>query len=509
MSAEETAGAGAGARAIRKPPLAAAFAALATMLTSCGGDSSQPGTPAHLDYIAGAIEPVLTRGEEFVIEGVGFGDDPGLVLFTRTGGGTIEVPVADSLWSPFAIASTVPDSAAAGRVGLGIETAAGVRVTMTINVLPRATIDPATLTWVSRGVFPGATSGIALTKAQFPGVGTLPTSLYAVGGAEPPALVPDSLSGRRVYVARVTAGGGGGWGGGGGAIATWNPSRLLPAPRAFATAVVGTPFNSRFRGNALYVIGGLDSTGRAQSSVFAADVTADSVSNPFITLEPLPAPRAGAIAVIRHGRIYVLGGTDTLGRPQSTVFIGRISPTGHIDGWFTQPALTGPRAYGAGIARKARVVAIGGVADSVPPGGGVAASTQRLVTGDTAALSTLSGFFTGGWGVGSALLPEGRSQFALFDLDSIVLVVGGMYPGATTNSAEMLAATVVNDSVGPFAGPVGANRISDLMCQTEPAGTLVGPAQVTWQEADGTRRGLVVGGLDLATLTRRSCAWGW
>lgn len=499
MSVEETAG----GRAIRKLPVAAACAALTTILTSCGGDSSQPSTAVGIDYIAGAIEPVLTRGEKFVVEGFGFGDDPGLVLFTRIGGGTIESPVADSLWSPFAVAVTVPDSAAAGHVGFGIETAAGVRVTATINVVPRATVDPATLTWVARGSFPGATSGIALTKAQFPGVGTLPTSLYAVGGAEPPALVPDSLSGRRVYVARVTTGGGG-------AVGAWSPSRLLlPAARAFATAAVGTPFNSRFRGNALYVIGGLDSAGRAQSSVFAADITADSVSNPFITVEPLPAPRAGAIAVIRHGRIYVLGGTDTLGRAQTTVFTGRIGATGHIDGWFTQPALAGARAYGAGIARQGRVVAIGGVADSVPPGGGVAAGTQRLVTGDTAAVSTLSGFFTGGWGVGAALLPEGRSQFALFDLDSIVLVVGGMYAGAATNSAEMLAATVVNDSVGPFAGPVGANRISDLMCQTEPAGTLVGPAQVTWQEADGTRRGLLVGGLDLTTQARRSCAWGW
>lgn len=445
---------------------------------------------------------MLTRGEQFVVEGFGFGDDPGLALFTRIGGGTIESPVPDSLWSPFVVAFTVPDSAAAGHVGFGIETAAGVRVTTTINVLPRATIDPATLSWVSRGFFPGATSGIALTTAQFPGAGILPTSLYAVGGAEPPAMVPDSVTGRRVYVARVTPGGGG-------AIGAWNASRLLPAARAFATAVVGTPFNSRFRGNALYVIGGLDSAGRAQSSVFAADVTADSVSSPFITVEPLPAPRAGAIAVIRHGRIYVLGGTDTLGRPQHTVFTGRIGATGHIDGWFTQPALTGPRAYGAGIAREGRVVAIGGVADSVPAGGGLAPGTQRLVTGDTAELSTLSGFLTSGWGAGPALLPEGRSQFALFDLDSIVLVVGGMYAGATTNSAEMLAATVVNDSVGPFAGPVGANRISDLMCETEPAGTLVGPAQVTWQEADGTRRGLLVGGLDLATQARRSCVWGW
>ena len=472
------------------------------MLGSCGGDSSSPAPTIDIDYIAGGIEPIVTRGEQFVIEGFGFGDEPGVVLFTRVGGGTIAVPVADSAWTPFVISTSVPDSAAAGRVGFGIETAAGTRVTRAINVLPRVSVDPDALTWVSRGTFPGATSGIAIAAAQFPGTGSLATSLYAAGGAEPPSLVPDTISGRRVYVARATSGGGG-------AIGSWKSSLRLPAPRAFATAVVGTPFNSRFRGNALYVIGGLDSLGRAQSSVYAADVTADSVSTAFITLEPLPAPRAGALAVIRHSRIYLFGGTDSIGRPQNTVYTGRIGAGGHIDGWFVQPPLNGPRAYGGAIARAGRVFTIGGVVDSVPPGGGLLAGTQRVVTGDTAGVSSLSGFFTGGWGAGPALLPEGRSQFALFDLDSIVLVVGGMYPGASTNAAEMLAATVVNDSVGPFAGPVGANRISDLTCQTEPAGTLVGPAQVTWQEADGTRRGLVVGGLDLATQARRSCVWGW
>jgi hypothetical protein len=125
-------------------------------------------------------------------------------------------------------------------------------------------------------------------------------------------------------------------------------------------------------------------------------------------------------------------------------------------------------------------------------------------------VSLVSGFFTGGWGTGPALLPEGRSQFALLDLGTTVLAVGGMYAGAAANSAETLAATVQGDSVGPFAGPVGTNRIADLSCiPLQPAGTLIGPAGVTWRESDGRFRGLVVGGIDLATQVRRSCAWGF
>src|SRR5439155_1323555 len=87
-------------------------------------------------------------------------------------------------------------------------------------------------------------------------------------------IVPDS----GVYVARALAGG---------AVAAWvrqpdnaDPaqSRALPAPRAFAAVAVATRYNSHFTGSALYVIGGVDSAGRAQPSVLAADVTPDGVA---------------------------------------------------------------------------------------------------------------------------------------------------------------------------------------------------------------------------------------
>lgn len=485
---------------------------------ACGGsDGAGPGgVDARVDYVDGAIEPILTRGDRFVIEGFGFGADPGTgaVRFTRIGGGTVSVTPADSDWSGFTITITLPDSAAVGPGTLTVVTGTGRQLTATIHVLPRVTFDPDELAWAGRSLFPRAPAGLALTAAEFPAGNGLRVTLYAAGGAEPFStggelqMAPDS----GVYVARAVAGGGG-------AIEAWTRqrdtsdaqrSRVLPVPRAFAAAVVATRHNSRIPGNALYVIGGIDAAGRAQATVLGADVTADSVSRRFIFLEPLPVPLAGAIAAVRRGRIYVMGGTDVRGQPQRSVFVGRIGVDGHIDGWYEQPLLPAPRAYGGGLVRDGLVVAIGGVGDSVPPGGGFDAGTQRLVTGDTAAVSLVSGFFTGGWGTGPALLPEGRSQFALLDLGTTVLAVGGMYAGAATNSAETLAATVMGDSVGPFTGPVGTNRIADLSCiPLQPAGTLIGPAGVTWREPDGRYRGLVVGGIDLGTQVRRSCAWGF
>jgi len=120
----------------------------------------------------------------------------------------------------------------------------------------------------------------------------------------------------------------------------------------------------------------------------------------------------------------------------------------------------------------------------------------------------VSGFFTGPWAPGPTMLPEGRSQFALLDVGNQVLAVGGMYAGAGMNAAETIAAPVVGDSLGTFTGPVGS-QIWQQTCGAVGAGTLVGPAGVTWREIDGTPRGLVLGGIDLATGLRRGCSWGF
>jgi hypothetical protein len=463
---------------------------------ACRGDASgpPPSTP-RIDYVDGAIEPLLVRATSAVIEGFGFGDiqGSGTVTYTRTGGGGVVAAVAPGGWSDRSIRTVVPDSAASGT--LTVTTAAGGPLSTIVHVLPRVVFDPATLVWQARTAFPRAPVGVALTVGTAPAGGTLRVTLYAAGGAEPlggdSAMVPDSA----VFVSRAASGG---------PIGVWRRPHDLPAPRAFATAALANRYNSRLDGGALYVIGGIDSSGRARATVYLAAVEADTAVGPFTAIEPLPAPVAGAIAVVRRGRVYVLGGADAVGRPQSNVYVGRVGVDGHIDGWYVQPALPGPRAYGGGIVLDSRVAAFGGIADSAPLGGGLAATLPRLAVGDTARVSLASGFFTGAWASAGALLPEGRSQFATLPLGDVALVVGGMYGGASGNSAETLVASVVGDSLSAFAGPVGLNTIAGLG-----GGTLIGPVSVSWQDADGTHHGIVVGGIDLVTRLRRDGAWGF
>ena len=475
-------------------------AALAAVL-ACGGDAGGPSSGGtRIDYIDGALEPLLVTGQPVIIEGFGFGTAPGTLRFARTGGGEIDAIVAPADWGDQAVAALVPDGAASGPVAL--RTAGGRQVTAAVRVLPAVAFDPGALAWLERGQFPGAPVGVALSAAEFPAAGAATGTLYAAGGAAPvgPSLVPDS----GVFVARVAADGTPG---------AWtrqhddpDPAlhRTLPAPRAFAAAAIATRYNSRFPGTALYVIGGIDAGGRPQASVFAADATADGVVGRFVSIEPLPAPLAGAIAVVRRGRIYVMGGADPLGLPGRRVFVGRIGTDGHIDGWYEQPALPAPRAYAGGVVLDRGVVVFGGVEDSVPPGGGLDAAPTRLVTSDTAPLSLASGFFRGAWAAGLALLPTGRSQFATLVLGDVVLAVGGMYAGADVDAAETIAADVTGGVLGPFGTVTTPTTIHG-----QGGGTVVEAAGASWRGPDGRHHGLVLGGIDLRTGQQTVKVWGF
>jgi hypothetical protein len=485
----------------RRAALAGAIA-----VAACGRDAGGPTIPAAaIAYVDGATAAVVTPGHTIVLEGYGFGTvrGTGTVTFASAGGGVTVALVPDSAsWSEFAIEVVVPPDAVTGDVT--VITDVGERLTTTVYVLPSVPFDPAGLAWQPRAGFPRAPVGVALAAAEYATSGGVTTTLYAAGGAEPlggdSAFVPET----GVHVARATAGG---------EITAWarqpesatSANRSLPAPRAFAAAAVATPHNSRLSAGAvLYVIGGIDGDERVQRSVFGTNLSADSVVSAFVSLEPLPVPIAGAVAIVRRGSVYVLGGADSAGQPVNTVYVARVTPNGVLDGWYVQPATPGPRAYGGGALIDRRAAVFGGFAEPVHPGGGLDPTPARLASGDTGLVSRRSGFFTGSWGGTDPVLPEPRSQFATLAVGNALLVVGGMYAGAATDAAETLAATTAGDSLGGFTGPVGTATIAG-----QGGGTLVGPAGATWRDASGAYHGLVLGGMDLATRLRRTGVWGF
>jgi len=482
-------------------------AVLLAVAAACGGTSGPPSIPsAAIDYVDGAVQPVLTRGTTIVIEGYGFGAVQGTGSVTFASGGTVGAPatIVDSGWSNFAVEVVVPDEAITGA--LVLTTDAGQRLERTVNVVAAVGLDPAALAWQARAGFPRAPVGVALAAAEFASEAGIATTLFAAGGAEPVGGDSSFAPEVGVHVSQATAGGG---------LTAWVrqvessdavANRSLPAPRAFAAAVVATRNNARLplSTGVLYVIGGIDTAGRAQKTVFGADVTTTGVTSPFFSLEPLPFPVAGATAVVRRGSIYLIGGTDPAGQPLASVLVARITPSGQLDGWYHQPTIVHPRAYAGGAVLDQRALVLGGIEAAVAPGGGLDDLPPRLDDGDTNFVSRRSGFFVGAWGAAGTLLPQPRSQFAMLNVGTALLVVGGMYPGAATDDAETLAASYSGDSVGAFTGPVGIATIHG-----QGGGTLVGPAGATWREANGTPHGVVLGGMDLATRLRRTGVWGF
>ena len=102
---------------------------------------------ARIDFVDGAVEPILVRGQALVIEGFGFGSvqGGGQVRFAKTGGGSVVATVPDSAsWSELAIRAVVPDSAITGS--LTIVTELGRTLTAAVHVLPAVPFNANTLT---------------------------------------------------------------------------------------------------------------------------------------------------------------------------------------------------------------------------------------------------------------------------------------------------------------------------------------------------------------------------
>src|SRR5579859_5677749 len=150
-------------------------AGLLAAVAACYSATGPAPTTPRIDYVDGAIEPVLVRGQSTVIEGFGFGDVQGTggVTFPAASGAVLAVVFDSASWSDREIRVTVPDSAVSGSVA--VTTGAGQRFTASVHVLPRVPFDPATFTWVTRTDFPQAPVGVALAAAEYPGGSTLRT----------------------------------------------------------------------------------------------------------------------------------------------------------------------------------------------------------------------------------------------------------------------------------------------------------------------------------------------
>src|SRR5712691_11447366 len=284
------------------------------LLAACGGSTGPtgPSGPPAVTVVNGATLPSGTIGATVVIEGHNFGTSQsvasGHVVFSTTAGGRDTAVIASAAdWTNLLIVTTVPAGVPLGRDTLFVETSGGTSTPVVFTIVAKVAFSPSTVAWTATTGLPVGLSGHAVAAATLPG--TTPTSVvYLAGGADSTDVPRDSV----LYATVSNTG----------TVGAWTKTTVLPAPVAFAAAVVATPTNSQVTGSSyLYVIGG-DSTasGKPVAMVRVGTLSATGAVTAWSTTTALPAALHSVGAVIFNGSVYVAGGSASGNVPVATVY---------------------------------------------------------------------------------------------------------------------------------------------------------------------------------------------
>jgi hypothetical protein len=138
-----------------------------------------------------------------------------------------------------------------------------------------------------------------------------------------------------------------------GETGSWSSvSTALTASRAYAGTATANGY--------VYVVGG-NSTTTPQSTVYYAKINSDGTTGAWTTnTYALPAATSYTTAVALNGYLYILGGSDSGGTEQSTVYFTRLNSDGSTGSWYTTTSLPAARSNGSAFSVNGYMYYIGG-----------------------------------------------------------------------------------------------------------------------------------------------------
>ena len=406
----------------------------------------------------------------FIIDGNHFGDLPATppsgfsADFRDSASGSIvasaQVTYANQDWQDIFIVGVVPGGLSSSTTyKLTVTTPSGTSATKDFKVLPAVTFSPSTIMWSATSALPTAKQGFAAPLVEM----STTSFIYAIGGNDASSSTSNGKASSLSEVAYNALDGATG----SLAASAWTTTAPLPDKRGFAAAVSADNFNSLVSGNGnLYVLGGLDGSGNAVSTVYCGSLNADGsipaagASGGWVTTTPLPEALFAAGAVIFHGRIYVAGGNGSNGAPTNKVYSSMIEPSGALSSWQTLPDLPASVAYHQMVTAAGYLYVLGGdTAAEDPISNSQGASDQSNIY--VAQINIRNGgFATSGWTSGGAM-NKNREKFSAVVAGGYLLVSGGLYNGDTSGASEQSYASLNTDgSVGSFNGATGSHTIS-------------------------------------------------
>ncbi len=216
-----------------------------------------------------------------------------------------------------------------------------------------------------------------------------------------------------------------------GSIGTWASGPSLPAGRGFGCMVA--------QGGTLYYIGGANSGGTAQSSVYYSATTGSAwgsgswaaVTTDGTTVGTLPAAKTGLSCATYNNRIYVTGGSASA----TTYYTPALATGGGvISGWTTAAnTFTTVRSYHTAVAAGGYLYVIGGFD-----------GTNYLSDVQFSQLNTSTGA-PGAWNYTSDL-PLKAGQSGAFAANGYIYVLGGTTGTASTNCLSTTFTASVNST---------------------------------------------------------------
>jgi hypothetical protein len=479
--------------------------------------------PALAD-VNGGLAGSGTVNSLFIVDGASFGDP---LALTTTLPATFSVQFSDTTtvgtgnvhaasiptggWTDAYVLGNVPSALTQGQTYyVTVTTPSGTSTPRPFQVTAAPSFSASTINWTEATSLPAAVQGLSAVVAPVTDPSGVTTSyIFALGGNDSSLAADDltaNVSSVTVQALLPTATTGNNpfaW-------AAWEKSTPLPHARSFAAAVVANSGNSLVPGNGnIYVLGGLDPTGAATSTVYYAPLGVGGTLGAWAKTTSLPRALYAHGAVLFHGRIYIAGGNGSDGNPVGDVYSAKVRSDGTLAVWEALPSLPTPLAYHQFITAAAFVYAVGGQTSAQDP---LSATLGTNVTAsiEVAELDFRDGSFVTGagttataWTNAGTMTPKAREKHIAVTAGSNVFVTGGLYNGDSTGSSEAGYCTINTDgTVGTFSNSTTSSSIKNQSGEVP-----YNHAAAFYTDATGAGHVLVLGGGDVATGVPHAQVW--
>lgn len=432
-----------------------------------------------LSFVNSATKPSGNTGSTVILEGSAFGDVQGVgqVHFSDGLGGSITAAIAATAdWTNTFIVTTVPSAAVDGPVW--VTTATGVSDSLQFNVTQNAQFSPSTIFWTETTSMPEPLSGhAALWVPIDDSTGVTVQRVYLVGGTR-----SNGEFTQHIHHAVIEETGG---------LEPWVSATGLTEPRAFASAVAATPFNSKVPGSGrIFVIGGLDDGGAPTTTV--SSLVLDSLGNLSAPTEatPLPVPLRSAGALVFRSHIYLAGGATSGDASVAAVYRAAIDTLGGLGPWEPLEDLPSARQTHGFQVFGGYLYAVGGDGGAVAAHDPAVNQSGRLDQVAYARINLRNGDLMGPWTVNSSSLGKLRAKHSALAAGGNMFVSAGLYNAASTGSSENTYAQINSDgTIGSFGGATGSNTLLSIG-----AGNVFNHAGLVYVDALGVAHVLILGG---------------